>query len=82
MVESQAKMRKNECVPEIVAVGPNSKSFQGFLIIFHADIGYLVKVLSSHEATLSPKNLENIGNFEAWGLTLISYEKKLILVWI
>ena len=28
------------------------------------NIGYLVKLQSNHEETLSPKNLENIGNFE------------------
>ena len=32
---------------------------------FLTDIGYLVKLLSNHEATLSPKNLENISNFES-----------------
>ena len=30
MVESQAEIKKDECVPEVVAVGPNSKSFQRF----------------------------------------------------
>ena len=34
------------------------------ITVFLADIGYLVKLLSNHYATLSPKNLENISNFE------------------
>ena len=34
------------------------------IIVFLADIGYLVKLLSIHEATLSPENLENITNFD------------------
>ena len=41
---------------------------------FLADIGYLVKLQSNRYATLSPKNLENISNFESWGLTLVAYK--------
>ena len=37
-----------------------------------ADIGYLVKLLSNHLKILISKNLENIGNFESWGLTLVT----------
>ena len=43
------------------------------IIVFVADIGDLVKALSNHEATLSPENLENIRNFQGWGLTLNAY---------
>ena len=32
---------------------------------FLAGIGYLVKILSNRYAILSPKNLENISNFES-----------------
>ena len=32
---------------------------------FLPEIGYLVKLLSNYEATMSPKNLENISNFES-----------------
>ena len=35
------------------------------ITVFFADRGYLVKILSNHYATLSPKNLESISNFEA-----------------
>ena len=34
------------------------------IIVFLADIGYLVKPLSKHYADLSPENLENISNFQ------------------
>ena len=34
------------------------------IIVFLADIGYLVKPLSNHEATFNPEHLENISNFE------------------
>ena len=46
------------------------------ITVFLADIGYLVKLLSNHYATLSPKNLENISNSEGWSLTLVAYLKK------
>ena len=41
--------------------------------VFLKDIGYLVKLLRNHEATLSP-NIENISNFKGWGLTLVAYK--------
>ena len=44
------------------------------ITMFLADIGYLVKLLSNDEATLTPKNLENINNFEGWGLALLAYK--------
>ena len=44
-------------------------------IIFLADIGDLVKLLSSHKVTLSPKNLENIISFEGCGLNLVVIRK-------
>ena len=44
------------------------------ITVFHADIGYLVKRLSNLEATLSPKSLENISNFEGCSLTLVAYK--------
>ena len=44
-------------------------------IVFLADIGYLVKLLSNHPANLSPENLENISNFEGCGLILVVYKK-------
>ena len=47
-------------------------------IVFLADIGYLIKLLSNHKANLSPKNVENISNFEAWGLTLVAYKKSVV----
>ena len=34
------------------------------IITFVVNIGYLVKLLSNHETTLRPENLENISNFE------------------
>ena len=34
------------------------------ITVFLADIVYLVKLLNNHYATLSPKKLENISNFE------------------
>ena len=34
---------------------------------------YSVTLLSNYQATLSPENLENISNFESWGLTLVAY---------
>ena len=45
------------------------------VIVFLAGIGYLVKLLIKHYATLSSKNLENISNFEGSGLTLIASKK-------
>ena len=44
--------------------------------VFLADIGYLVKVLSNHKATLTSKSLENISNFEDLDLTLVAYKQK------
>ena len=35
---------------------------------------YLVKLLSSRQVTLNPKNLDNTSNFENWNLTLVAYE--------
>ena len=35
---------------------------------------YLVKLLSSRQVTLNPKNLDNTRNFENWNLTLAAYE--------
>ena len=49
------------------------------IIAFLAHIGYLVKLLSNHWTTLSPENLENISNFEGWGLTLVAYRKRVVL---
>ena len=46
------------------------------IISFLADIGYLVKLLDNHWATLSTKNVENISKFEGWGLTLVAYKKE------
>ena len=40
------------------------------ITIFLPNIGYLVKLLNNYEATLRPKNLENINNFG--GLTLVA----------
>ena len=48
------------------------------LIVFLPDIGYLVKILSNHWATLSPEKLENISNFEGWDLNLVAYMRKSI----
>ena len=45
------------------------------IIVFLADIGYLVKLLSNHPATLSLENLENVINFKGCGLTLVVYKK-------
>ena len=42
--------------------------------VFLTDIGYLVNLLSNHLATLSPKNLQNVSNFEGWDLTLVAYK--------
>ena len=44
------------------------------ITVFLTDLGYLVKLISNHQATLSPKDLENISNFEGWGLTLVAYK--------
>ena len=44
--------------------------------VFLTDIDYLIKLLSNYEATLSPRNLENISNFEGWGLTLVAYKQQ------
>ena len=30
---------------------------------------------------MSPKNLENISNFEGWGLTLVAYKKITRILW-
>ena len=38
------------------------------IIVFLADIDYLVKLLSNHSVTLSQKN------FEGYGLTLVAYK--------
>ena len=35
---------------------------------------YLVKLLSSRQVTLNPKNLDNTRNFEKWNLTVAAYE--------
>ena len=48
------------------------------IILFFAEIGHLVKLLSNHKATFSPENLENISNFEGWGLTLAAYKKSIL----
>ena len=48
-------------------------------ILFLAGKGYLVKLLSNHQATLSPENIENISNFEGWGLTLVDYKKESVV---
>ena len=42
--------------------------------VFLADIGYFVKLLSNHSATLGPKNLENMSNLESRGLTIVAYK--------
>ena len=42
------------------------------IAVFLAGIGYLVKLLSNHYATLSPKNLENISNFKGWSLIVVA----------
>ena len=34
----------------------------------------LVKLLTNHEATLSPQNSENTSKFEDWGLPLVAYK--------
>ena len=47
-------------------------------IVFLTNKGYSFKLLSNHEANLSPKNLENISNFERWDLTLVAYEKSVV----
>ena len=33
-------------------------------MVFFTDIGYLVKLISNHDATMSPENLEDISYFE------------------
>ena len=43
------------------------------IIIFLADIGYLVKRLNW--VKLNPESLENASNFEGWGLNLVAYKK-------
>ena len=45
------------------------------IVVFLADIGYLVKLLSRHQVPLSPENLDNIRDFEGWGLILVAYKK-------
>ena len=50
-------------------------SLNSEITVFLADIGYLVKLLSNHLATLSLKNLENISNFEGWCLTQVAYKE-------
>ena len=49
------------------------------IIIFLADIGYLVQLLSNHWANLSPKNLEDISNIDGWVLTLVTYKKESVI---
>ena len=45
-------------------------------IAFLADKGYLGKpLLSNHWVILSSGNVENIRNFQGWGLTRLAYEK-------
>ena len=41
-------------------------------------MGYSIKQLSNHQPTLSPKNLENISDFESSGLTLIAHKEKIV----
>ena len=41
-------------------------------------MGYLGKLLCNHWVTLSPENVENIDNFEDWGMTLAAYKKGVI----
>ena len=41
----------------------------------HLKFAYLVKLPRSCQATLSTENLENTSNFDAWGLTLVTYRK-------
>ena len=50
---------------------------------FLADIGFLVKMLSNRWATFSPKNFENISNFEGRGQTqwLIKKNKCIGKMW-
>ena len=45
------------------------------IIPYLANIGYLVKPLSNHLGTVSLKNLENISNFQGWGLIFVAYKK-------
>ena len=42
------------------------------IIVFLTEIGYLVKLLSNHQATLTPEKLKNISNFrEFWRPSLV-----------
>ena len=44
-------------------------------------LGKQEKCLFGHTTKhLSPENLENISNFEGWGLTLIAYFKKVYIL--
>ena len=36
---------------------------------------YLVKLLSNHSASMSPKIVEYTSNFGVWCLTLVAYKK-------
>ena len=49
------------------------------IIVFLADIAYLVKPLSNHKAVLNLENVENIGNFEGWRLTVVAYKNESIV---
>ena len=45
------------------------------ITLFPAGIGCLVKLLSNHKAILSPENLENINNYEGWGLPPVAHRR-------
>ena len=53
------------------------------IIVFLGDISHLVKLQSSHWATLRPKNLENIRNFERdEACPPVAYKRKCHLVFV
>ena len=46
--------------------------YRSWILVFLTEIGYLVKLLSNHQATLRPEKLENISNFrQFWGPSLV-----------
>ena len=37
-------------------------------------MGYLLKLLCNHSATLSPKNLENASNIKGWCMNVVAHK--------
>ena len=84
--DSPLKQTSNSCLTDSTpkfsclksTIGKNVKYHKYWFWIlntalFLADIVFLVKLLNNHQGTLSPKILENISNFESWGLTLVAF---------